>query len=115
MTIQQTETFLLSTELRRLQYEALQRDRDGLTRGEDASSSGPATTALANHTAGSSPAPGHIAPNHMVTVLPNGAWLISLACPHCRVMLGFSAPVADAQATIADWQSHVAECRGEVA
>ena len=54
--------------------------------------------------------PGH---THMVTVLPSGAWLVSLTCSHCGSMWGYSAPPASAQAGIDDWQRHVIECRGE--
>ena len=54
-------------------------------------------------------------PSRMVTMLPNGAWLVSLACWRCGFMGGFSAPRASAQEAIDDWQNgHVIECRGEV-
>lgn len=88
------------------------RDRDGLTRGEEAGKPMPLAAAPGQHTAGSTPAPGSTS---KVTVLPSGACLISLGpCPHCGVMGGFSSPQEHAQAAIADWQQHVAECRGGV-
>lgn len=53
--------------------------------------------------------------HHMVTVLPNGAWLVSLACWRCGFLGGFRANQASAQQAIHDWQNgHVIECRGEV-
>lgn len=48
----------------------------------------------------------------MVTVLPSGAWLVSLACPHCGFMGGCSSRQEYAQTVIAAWQDHIAECRG---
>ena len=93
-------TFLLSTELRELQFEALQRD------GAEHAPPSKTIPVTGLHS------PAGDAPTHLLSQLADGRWQASVRCPRCGAMSGWIGALAQCQGLIDRNQRHIAECGG---